>query len=624
MAGRRAKLRVRRALAVLTPHDADLPLLSVEALTLLGQIAWAVGDRGSAQDWYRRAIATLTGLGADREAAQTWFEIGTLSAQAGLVAESADAFRRAAASTGLRARLPVINTPTVSSPRTTPVYAPAAGSPSSTPRPRPRRAPRPLRGPPAGSPSSTPRPRPRRAPRPLRGPAADLTAAEVTRQPSLTRDRCGIIDVPEQRPSRGGEPCRATDPTSAPSSRTTPPSSTRRSAQKGGVAASDYRIAEDGELRKAFDLLVEMGLVIFDSEQDGWAPEDPTSVQSRVVSPLSQEAAKLLSESSQWSSAFSNLSQTWRRAPQSSARGPFTYLRGVGSSTAFLDQIVAECEEELLTAQPQAGRDPRFLAMAALRDIEMLERGVTMRTLYQHSARRSSVTHKYVAAVTARGAEVRTLDEFFNRMIVIDRRVAVIPNQEDLSVAVVIREPAVVAYLVDIFERSWERARAVHQPGDLADEGHRRRAARDDDADAHRGAQRPGQRQAARRQPAHLRRLRRRPQDRVRRARRASSSATRWAGWASPATRRSRTSRRSEAGLTPPAPSGGPPWTFRAAPGEMSRGQRPCGHCPRAVETGLGGRRWDRTSGGKVGSSSQILEVLLSAPAGVAAHRTTT
>src|SRR4051812_24954843 len=228
---------------------------------------------------------------------------------------------------------------------------------------------------------------------------------------------------------------------------------------KGGISASDYRIAQDGEVRRAFDLLVDMGLVSFDSEQDGWAPEDPTGAQSRIVSPLSQEAAKLLAESSQWSSAFSNLSQTWRRAPQSSARGPFTYLRD-SAIDAFLEEVVAECEEEMLTAQPQAGRDPRFLAMAALRDIELLERGAMMRTLYQHSARRSSVTHKYVAAVTARGAEVRTLDEFFNRMIVIDRRVAVIPNQEDLSVAVVIREPAVVAYLVDIFERSWERARA--------------------------------------------------------------------------------------------------------------------------------------------------------------------
>jgi hypothetical protein len=229
-------------------------------------------------------------------------------------------------------------------------------------------------------------------------------------------------------------------------------------ASKGGIAASDERIADDGDLRPPFDLLVELGLVIFDSETDTWQPEDPTSVQSRVVSPLSQQAAKLLSESSQWASAFSNLAQTWRRSPHSSSRGPFTYLRE-DAIEPFLAGLVSECEEEMLTAQPQTGRDSRRLAMAALRDIVLLERGAKMRTLYQHSARRSSVTHKYVAAVGARGAEVRTLDEFFNRMIVVDRRVAVIPNQEDLSVAVAIREPSVVAYLVDVFERSWERAR---------------------------------------------------------------------------------------------------------------------------------------------------------------------
>ena len=82
-----------------------------------------------------------------------------------------------------------------------------------------------------------------------------------------------------------------------------------------------------------------------------------------------------------------------------------------------------------------------------------------MLTLYQHSARRSTVTHDYVAAVTARGAEVRTLDEFFNRIIVVDRRMAMIPAPSDLTLALAIREPTVVAYLVDVFVRSWERAR---------------------------------------------------------------------------------------------------------------------------------------------------------------------
>ena len=227
---------------------------------------------------------------------------------------------------------------------------------------------------------------------------------------------------------------------------------------EGGFPEDDPRVAEDAESRPAFDLLVELGLVLLDKDTSLWLPEDPASVQSRVVAPLSSEGAKLIEESSSWARALGDLAQAWRRSPVANERGPFTrlYEEAIG---VFLTGLVAECEEEMLTAQPQTGRDAPSLAAAALRDTEMLQRGTKMRTLYQHSARRSAVTHKYVAAVTAMGAEVRTLDEFFNRMIVVDRRVAVIPGNEDLSVAVAIREPSVVAYLVDVFERAWERAR---------------------------------------------------------------------------------------------------------------------------------------------------------------------
>jgi hypothetical protein len=229
---------------------------------------------------------------------------------------------------------------------------------------------------------------------------------------------------------------------------------------EAGLAAGDPRIADDAPRRPAFDLLVELGLVQLDRSTDTWMPEDPSGIQSRVVSPLSHEGAKLLEESSHWARAFGTLNQSWRRSPPAQSRGPFTYLHAEAIGP-FLTGLVSEVEEEILTAQPQTGRDAQSLAAAALRDTAALERGIRMRTLYQHSARRSSVTHKYVAAVTARGAEVRTLDEFFNRMIVIDRRVVVIPG-EDLSVAIAVREPSVVAYLVDVFERAWERGRPFH------------------------------------------------------------------------------------------------------------------------------------------------------------------
>ena len=177
-----------------------------------------------------------------------------------------------------------------------------------------------------------------------------------------------------------------------------------------------------------------------------------------MVSPLSQEGSRLIDESSQWAGLFGTLSQTWRRSPMGTGRGPFVYLRG-DAIAPFLSGLAAESEQEVLTAQPQAGRDPQTLAASALKTIDMLDRGCSMRTLYQHSARRSAVTHRYVAAVTERGTEVRTLDEFFNRMMIFDRQVAVIPSEDDLRVAIAVREPAVVAYLVDVFERAWERGR---------------------------------------------------------------------------------------------------------------------------------------------------------------------
>ena len=53
-------------------------------------------------DRYRAAVLVLTGIGADRSAARLWFDLGTLLEASGETAAALDAFRRAAASTGLR------------------------------------------------------------------------------------------------------------------------------------------------------------------------------------------------------------------------------------------------------------------------------------------------------------------------------------------------------------------------------------------------------------------------------------------------------------------------------------------------------------------------------------------
>jgi sugar-specific transcriptional regulator TrmB len=228
-------------------------------------------------------------------------------------------------------------------------------------------------------------------------------------------------------------------------------------ALSGGLKESDPRIAVDGELHEALELLLALNLLVHDRENAIYVPVDPTTVQSHVVGPMSQRGAELLGESSDWARAFSGLSQAWRRSP-TAVRGPITEFRGQAIQT-FINGAVAEAEEELLTAQPQTGRERASLKAAAARDRAAIDRGVKYRTLYQHSARRHALTREYVTEVSAHGAEVRTLDEFFNRMIVIDRRLAIIPGPAGTTEAIAVQEPALVAYLVDVFERAWERAR---------------------------------------------------------------------------------------------------------------------------------------------------------------------
>lgn len=226
----------------------------------------------------------------------------------------------------------------------------------------------------------------------------------------------------------------------------------------GGISTTDKRIGKRGELQPAFDLLVDVGLVVRSDDGAFWRAVDPATVQARVVAPLGQQGAELIAESAHWAQAFGSLSHVWRRSP-SAVGGPFAEIRGGTTIRTFLESLVSDAEEELLFAQPQDRRGVKQLAEVVAREIALLRRGVRMRTLYQHAARRGSDTRKYVAAVSAEGAEVRTLDEFFNRLIVVDRRTAVIPSHEGLDAAMVISEPSMVLYLVDMFERHWERAR---------------------------------------------------------------------------------------------------------------------------------------------------------------------
>lgn len=80
------------------------PILAADAKTVEGQAFAATGRMDEATQCYRAAVLRMTGVGADREAAQLWFELAGLLEGVGELETAIDAYRSAAASTGLRGR----------------------------------------------------------------------------------------------------------------------------------------------------------------------------------------------------------------------------------------------------------------------------------------------------------------------------------------------------------------------------------------------------------------------------------------------------------------------------------------------------------------------------------------
>jgi DNA-binding NarL/FixJ family response regulator len=233
----------------------------------------------------------------------------------------------------------------------------------------------------------------------------------------------------------------------------------------GVLRSDDPRLERGHEDHEAVALLIDLGLLRQD-DLGGWVAVDPAAVQSGVVSPMGREAVELLAESAAWADTFGALGQAFRRTP--AGVSPIEEIRGLPNINRFLESAVDDAGEELLTAQPAGPRRAVVLQQAVERDLRTIERGVHMRTLYQHTARRSKATRDHVNLMISHGAQVRTLDEFFNRMIVIDRRLAIVPGGVP-DVAVAIHDKNLVSYLADIFDRSWERAREYNERGTASD-----------------------------------------------------------------------------------------------------------------------------------------------------------
>ncbi|GAA4857307.1 helix-turn-helix domain-containing protein [Kitasatospora terrestris] len=206
------------------------------------------------------------------------------------------------------------------------------------------------------------------------------------------------------------------------------------------------------------DELVRIGLLVPDSDEPGiLVAVDPAQLSDSLSKGWQRQALDLLSQAVSIPSEFQELVQAFH-VPEKSG-GSIEHVRGKVLINQRIAQVVAAGMEEALAMQPGGPRPPDVLASMIERDLDTLQRGTTMRTIYHASTRYHQPTRDYVATLAKAGGQYRTLDEPYTRLIVIDRRIAVIPLLDDMNLAVFIHDPAVVNYMAEeVFEKCWSRA----------------------------------------------------------------------------------------------------------------------------------------------------------------------
>lgn len=191
---------------------------------------------------------------------------------------------------------------------------------------------------------------------------------------------------------------------------------------------------------------------------DRWSAVAPRAAAARALAPLAQLARETHDEMDRLRGRLEALVPAYEAGSAHrdlSGSGRLELMTDLGAVRGLIAELVAACEQELLTSQPGGGRPLETLEESIGRDESLLARGVRMRTLYQHTARYSRPTAAYVERVTALGAQVRTLGDGLMRMLVFDDHTGLMGVPDRSGAALVVREPNVVHFMRGTFERSW-------------------------------------------------------------------------------------------------------------------------------------------------------------------------
>lgn len=234
-----------------------------------------------------------------------------------------------------------------------------------------------------------------------------------------------------------------------------------------GVSRLAARLhVDEDKVRSGLDTLHALALV---------RPSDFTTTGFHTVGPeaamellLARQKAELAAQQLRLEAARVAAAQLIAECSGPPSHEMSTDLQRVEGAEAIRDQLSLlgkTAESEVMTLVP-GNTHCAELELSRGPHSELLDRGVRIRTVYLDSVRNHQLALGHVAWLDGKGAEVRTAPTLPVRMIIVDRRQAVLPTDpEDAEAgAVALTGSGVLAALCALFETVWEKSVPVNEP----------------------------------------------------------------------------------------------------------------------------------------------------------------
>ncbi|WNI18017.1 helix-turn-helix transcriptional regulator [Actinacidiphila sp. ITFR-21] len=232
-----------------------------------------------------------------------------------------------------------------------------------------------------------------------------------------------------------------------------------------GAGEAFYRWALVRGTARAADAppcLLSLGLLRpLPAEPDTLVPVPPDTAAALLAHPVERDIRDKERQLHSIRAAFVRAQAAYQRISRE-ADSAVSLILGEDAIGISLEKAAGACSGEVMTARPGGGLGEDLLTEALPRDLELCERGVRLRVLYQHTVRSHGPTLAYIEKISAAGADVRTLAEVFDPISVFDHGTAFIPTvRGHQTAALSIRHPETVRHLANAFDYAWDRAEPV-------------------------------------------------------------------------------------------------------------------------------------------------------------------